>query len=73
MSSDCKDFLTKILIKDPKERLGSKNGVQEILEHPWFKDLDPQKMLLRKIKPSFIPKLSKNMLDLRFFDDEFTE
>jgi serum/glucocorticoid-regulated kinase 2 len=41
MTADCKDFLSKILIKDPKERLGSKNGVQEILEHPWFKDLDP--------------------------------
>ena len=51
MSPECKDFLTKILNKDPKERLGSKNGVQEILEHPWFKDLDPDKMVQRKIKP----------------------
>ena len=40
MSNECKDFLSKILNKDPNERLGSKNGVKEILSHPWFKDLD---------------------------------
>jgi serine/threonine protein kinase len=51
MSAECKDFLSKILNKDPKERLGAKNGVQEILEHPWFKDLDPQKMENKKLKP----------------------
>lgn len=37
---EAKDFLLKILNKNPKERLGSKGDVEEILAHPWFKDLD---------------------------------
>ena len=45
MSDECKDFLTKVLNKNPKERLGSKGDVKEILDHPWFKDLDPEKVL----------------------------
>jgi serum/glucocorticoid-regulated kinase 2 len=36
MREECKDFLSKMLHKDPKERLGAKEGVKEIIEHPWF-------------------------------------
>jgi len=30
-----KDFITKLLNKDPKKRLGA-NGAKEVLEHPIF-------------------------------------
>ena len=39
MSSECKDLIIKLLIKNPKQRLGSKNS-QEIQFHPWFKDIN---------------------------------
>lgn len=29
-----------MLSKDPKERLGSKGEANEVLAHPWFKELD---------------------------------
>ena len=32
-----KDFLVKILKKDPSERLGH-GGLKEVLDHPWFAD-----------------------------------
>ena len=34
-----KDFIVKITHKDPYKRLGV-NGVKDIMEHPWFDDLD---------------------------------
>jgi serum/glucocorticoid-regulated kinase 2 len=36
MSEACKDFITKLLQKDPTKRLGSQGGLQEILSHPWL-------------------------------------
>mmetsp|Transcript_79008 Transcript_79008/g.92360 ORF Transcript_79008/g.92360 Transcript_79008/m.92360 type:complete len:185 (-) Transcript_79008:253-807(-) len=39
LSDDLKDFLAKLLAKDPKTRLGAKGGVQEILSHPWLRGI----------------------------------
>lgn len=36
LSPELKDFLKKLLNKDPKSRLG-KNGVDEIMNHPWLR------------------------------------
>ena len=40
MTDECKDFIRKCLSLDPEKRLGSKNDIDEILLHPWFKDID---------------------------------
>ena len=40
ISSACRDFIKKLLAKDPANRLGSNGGIEEILGHPWFKGLD---------------------------------
>ena len=40
MSSHCKDFISKCLAKNPKERLGAKDDIKEVAAHPWFADLD---------------------------------
>lgn len=40
VSDEGKDFVTKMLNRDPKTRLGSKGESDEILAHPWFKELD---------------------------------
>lgn len=34
-----RDFITKLLIKNPDERLGA-NGVDEIKAHPFFKEIN---------------------------------
>jgi hypothetical protein len=28
------------MIKDPYKRLGARNGIEDILSHKWFKDVD---------------------------------
>lgn len=48
------DLCRKLLQKDPKERLGS-NGCEEIMAHPWFKDLDWEMIISDRAKPPFEP------------------
>ena len=52
-------------------RLGSK-GADEIKQHPWFAGVNFQDLLLKKLKPPFVPKLLSN-LDVTNFGKEFTE
>ena len=73
MSEDCKDFITSCLAKDPSQRLGSVNGTEEVLKHPWFKDIDQAALFKKNIVPEFIPKFSDNADDVTYFDQEFTE
>jgi hypothetical protein len=36
MHPDARDFLNKLLQRDAKKRLGSKNGIKDIKDHPFF-------------------------------------
>jgi serine/threonine protein kinase len=72
MSDECKDFITSCLKKKPEERIGHKGGLDEILKHPWFKDLDPAMMMAKEYNPEFKPKVSKDIFDVSQFDKMFT-
>ena len=63
ITDNAKDLIKK-LICDSNCRLG-KNGVQEIKNHPFFKDINWNK--LKEMKPCFIPQI-KNDYDVRYFD-----
>ena len=45
------------MVKDPNERLGSKNDWKEILEHPWFDSIDVDAIEKRtfKVPNSYLP------------------
>ena len=75
MSKECKDFIFKCLKKDPAERLGAKNGLQDIIGHPWFNGIDIEKMTRKEIPMprEYKPELSDNVLDLKYFSNEFTD
>jgi len=45
LSRPAKDIIIKLLSKDPKKRLGTKNDVNEVLSHPWFQSLDRDQIL----------------------------
>lgn len=72
MSDECKDFISKLLDKDPANRLGTKEGIEEILRHPWLADISVDQLVSKEIEPPFKPKLSADVLDVSNFDQQFT-
>ena len=48
------DFINKLLIKNPEERLGNK-GFSELKFHPWLRFYDWKSTYLKKEKAPFIP------------------
>ena len=71
LSDDAKDIIIKLLNKNPKKRLGSKKGIEEIKTHSFFASLDFNLILQKKLPAPFIPDLA-NDTDVQYFDEEFT-
>jgi len=58
-SSEVKDLISQLMQKDVTNRLGYRGGLLEILDHPWFADIDILGLLGRKIQPPFRPDAHK--------------
>jgi hypothetical protein len=43
-----------------------------VLAHPWFQELDHEKILDRRIEAPVRPQLSEDILDVSNFDSTFT-
>ncbi|KAK3252788.1 hypothetical protein CYMTET_37934, partial [Cymbomonas tetramitiformis] len=72
LSKEAKDILQALTCKDPAARLGSgPRGAQEVKEHPFFKNVDWDSVLEKRIKPPYAPP-RKGSTDTQHFDDEFT-
>ena len=69
MSDESKDFIKRCLDNNPETRLGATaNGdFKEILSHPWFDNIDKDKLLKKELKAPYIPKFYKDSHD-DFFD-----
>lgn len=57
MSDELKDIITKLLNKDVETRLGSQNDADEIVNHPWFSDIDWDKIMKKELPSPFQPDL----------------
>jgi len=57
VSSEVKDLISLLLVRDPSKRLGAVKGADEIKNHPWFKEVNWA--LLRHETPPFTPMTSK--------------
>lgn len=66
VSDLAKDLINKLLDKNKKSRLGV-NGVKEILDHPWFSDLNMEMLIARKLDPPYKPALED---ELAYFDQK---
>ncbi|KAI1298499.1 Serine/threonine kinase [Mortierella claussenii] len=72
MSRDSVSILQKLLTRDPEKRLGSgKTDAEEIKRHPFFKGVNWQDILDKKVPPPFFPKV-RGPTDTSNFDVEFT-
>lgn len=65
--------MSKLLDKTPETRLGNslKDGL-EVLEHPYFSDIDLKKLNRRQIAPPWKPTV-KSATDVSNFDPYFTQ
>ncbi|KAG9007150.1 hypothetical protein FRB94_014623 [Tulasnella sp. JGI-2019a] len=68
---DARDLLTKLLTRDPAQRLGV-DGADEIKRHPFFsKHIDFDMLAAKKIQPPFKPSVA-SAIDTSNFDQVFT-
>ncbi|GAB7361965.1 hypothetical protein MBLNU230_g2002t1 [Neophaeotheca triangularis] len=71
LSTEGRNFVKGLLNRNPAHRLGAKGDAQELMEHPFFADVNWTKLASKSITPPFKPKL-KGELDTSNFDPEFT-
>ncbi|XP_076323842.1 cAMP-dependent protein kinase catalytic subunit 3-like isoform X2 [Tachypleus tridentatus] len=63
-----KDLIKKFLVQDRTKRLGSmKNGADDVKRHRWFKGINWDDVLNRRVKPPIIPRVNHSG-DTRYFD-----
>lgn len=56
-SSQSKDLIRRLLIKDPTERLGSKDGMKEVKSHAFFNDINWKMIYTKKMIPPYKPSM----------------
>ncbi|KAI9137183.1 kinase-like domain-containing protein [Paraphysoderma sedebokerense] len=72
ISPVAKNFLSRLLTRDPEKRLGSGPwGSKEIQDHPFFEGLDWNKLFKCEIEPHWKPDID-NDFDTKYFAEEFT-
>lgn len=64
LSPDAKDLIKKLLVRDPKRRLGHR-GAAQVKSHPWFAGVVWDKIY--KEEPSFVPSFDDDF-DTSYFD-----
>jgi RAC serine/threonine-protein kinase len=70
--TDATDFLKGLLRKNPQARLGSgAGGAEDVMNHPFFSEIDWAKLYRREIKPEWVPHLT-GPDDVNYFDSIFT-
>ncbi|XP_067831745.1 ribosomal protein S6 kinase alpha-5-like isoform X1 [Heptranchias perlo] len=73
ITSAGRDLIQKLLIKDPKRRLGSgPKGASEIKHHPFFRGINWDDLVAKRIPAPFKPVIRSEM-DVGNFAEEFTE
>lgn len=72
MGRESVDILQKLLTRDPEKRLGaSATDAKEIMQHPYFRNIDWDDILNLRVQPPYMPEV-KSSHDVSNFDDEFT-
>ena len=72
ISPNLKMFLSQLLEKNPKERLGARYGLPEIVNHPWCRDLDFVKIASKEVRAPIIPDIYKSNFAREFIDAKIT-
>lgn len=71
-SIEAADLLMKLLKRKPQDRIGFKNGIVDIKEHAWFRNVNWVELYNKEAKAPYIPKVGDNF-DVNYCNkaDEF--
>lgn len=73
LSPEVADFITKLLVKDPRKRLGGGvEDAEELKRHPFFDGLNWDDLSRKAVPAPFVPKITGE-LDVSNFSEEFTK
>ena len=67
-SLEAADFINKLLKRKAENRLGA-NGIEELKNHTWMKDVDWEKLEMKKYEPPYKPKMTENF-DKKYCEEE---
>ena len=63
LSEDVKEIISFLLVKNQNDRIGAGvTGIQAIMNHSWFDDIDFNMLSRQKVEAPLVPDLSKNGL-----------
>ena len=51
------DLINRLLIRKPENRIGH-NGIEEIIEHPWFKSINWNKLEKKELPSPYLPNVN---------------
>ncbi|XP_044309565.1 serine/threonine-protein kinase N1 isoform X1 [Varanus komodoensis] len=72
LSTEAIGIMRRLLRRNPERRLGSsERDAEDVKKQPFFRSIDWEALLTRKIKPPFVPVI-KGREDISNFDEEFT-
>jgi len=72
LSEPCKSLIVQLLNRDPKKRLGSKDDVNDLKAHAFFKPLNIEKLMKKEVDVPYKPKVKVGGADTGNFDGVFT-
>lgn len=58
LDSDSRDLLQSLLDPSPDSRLGSRNGLLDVMGHRWFRGVDWERVRSKQLSPPFQPNFS---------------
>jgi len=65
MSENCKSFIAGLLNKNRKKRLGAKNDVDEIFQHPFLSGFNRAELIKESLEAPYKPVINDNF---EYFD-----
>ncbi|KAJ3614684.1 hypothetical protein NHX12_018255 [Muraenolepis orangiensis] len=72
LSTEAIGIMRRLLRRNPERRLGSgEKDAEEVKKQPFFRTMDWEALLQRKLPPPFVPRISGKE-DVSNFDEEFT-
>ncbi|EEB06021.1 AGC/RSK/P70 protein kinase Psk1 [Schizosaccharomyces japonicus yFS275] len=72
VSPDARDLITKLLKKNPKQRLGANGRYEAIFKHRMYRKIDWKKLERRELTPPIVPCIT-NLEAAENFSEEFTK